>query len=90
MFFRYFRVMIALESKKAELGIKAHHHLQCIGTHVSMQRKGVASRLISVGIARAEKARLPCYLESSNPSNIPFYERHGFRVIGQKEYIFRR
>ncbi len=34
-------------------------------------------------LARVDAERLPAYLESSNPRNIPFYERHGFEVIGR-------
>ena len=41
----------------------------------------VGAKLIQVGIDRAVALGLPCYLESSNPLNISFYKRHGFRVV---------
>ena len=31
-------------------------------------------------VERADQAGLPCYLETSDPANIPFYERFGFSV----------
>lgn len=74
----YVRVMDTLEKKRHELAPTAHH-LQVLGAAV--QGKGVGSKLIKVGIERAEKAGVPCYLESSNVKNIPFYERHGFQVL---------
>merc|ERR1719223_1054955 len=74
----YARVIMILETKRHELAPKAHH-LQFLGAAV--QGKGLGSKLIQVGIERAEKAGVACYLESSNIKNIPFYERHGFKIL---------
>jgi hypothetical protein len=34
-------------------------------------------------LAHCDADRFPAYLESSKHSNVPFYQRHGFRVIGE-------
>lgn len=66
----------------------AHHHLHMIGTHSTSRGKGVGSALIKMGIDRAEKLGVPCYLESTNPRNVPFYKRNGF-VIVEEFYPFK-
>jgi hypothetical protein len=38
--------------------------------------------LASYARRRCDEDHLPAYLESSNPRNVPLYERHGFTVIG--------
>ena len=30
-----------------------------------------------------DASHLPAYLETPNPRTIPFYERHGFEVVGE-------
>lgn len=56
-------------------------HLMTLGTNPSQQGKGLGSILIKKGIDRATDLGVPCYLESSNPKNIPFYKRHGFEEL---------
>ncbi len=36
-------------------------------------------------VARADADGLPCYLETENPRNVPFYQKHGFKVMSEGE-----
>lgn len=81
------RFFLALEAKRHEHAPTAHH-LQILGTDPAAQGQGVGSALIRVGIERAQSLGVPCYLESSNPKNVPFYERHGFVVL-EEIYPFK-
>jgi hypothetical protein len=38
-----------------------------------------------MGTTRADAAGVPCYLETGTDSNIAFYQKRGFEVIGQAE-----
>jgi GNAT superfamily N-acetyltransferase len=55
-------------------------YLEVVGIRPGAQRRGIGTRLLQPGLARADADRLPCYLETPRPENIPFYERLGFRV----------
>lgn len=67
-----------------------HWYLAILGVEPIQQRKGYGSELMQPILNRCDRGhqrcaygdRLPAYLESSNPANIPFYERHGFEVLG--------
>lgn len=60
-----------------------HWYLAQIGVEPAAQRQGIASRLLRPMLARMDAAALPCYLETENAANIAFYQRHGFRVVGE-------
>jgi ribosomal protein S18 acetylase RimI-like enzyme len=60
-----------------------HWYLLTLGTSPAQQGKGLGSALIEQGTAKAEAAGLPCYLETATESNVAFYEKRGFEVIGQ-------
>ena len=59
-----------------------HWYLPMIGVEPTRQGSGVGSALMQHALANCDAYRLPAYLESSNPRNIPLYERFGFKVIG--------
>lgn len=72
------------------LGQVVDHHpngpvwyLPFIGVDPAHQGRGLGSRLLRAGLARAQRDGLPAYLEASTPSNRALYERHGFEVIGE-------
>jgi GNAT superfamily N-acetyltransferase len=60
----------------------AHWYLPLIGVEPSQQGRGVGSVLLRHALEAADRDRLPAYLESSNPRNVPLYERHGFALLG--------
>jgi ribosomal protein S18 acetylase RimI-like enzyme len=59
-----------------------HWYLPMIGVVPERQGQGLGSALLRLALARCDADRLPAYLESTNPANVPLYERHGFRVVG--------
>jgi GNAT superfamily N-acetyltransferase len=61
----------------------AHWYLPMIGVDPARHGQGVGSALLKHALRVVDEARLPAFLESSNPKNVPLYERHGFEVMGE-------
>jgi ribosomal protein S18 acetylase RimI-like enzyme len=60
-----------------------HWYLPLLGVDPTRQGQGVGSALLQHATARCDQAGQLAYLESSNPANVPLYERHGFEIVGQ-------
>jgi ribosomal protein S18 acetylase RimI-like enzyme len=60
-----------------------HWYLPLIGVDPARQGQRLGDQLMIHALARCDADGLPAYLESSNPRNIPFYERHGFEALGK-------
>jgi len=58
-----------------------HWYLWGIGVKPSRQGLGIGGMLMQPLLARADAYRLPCYLETMNEKNVPFYEKYSFRVV---------
>jgi GNAT superfamily N-acetyltransferase len=63
--------------------LEPHWYLAVLGTDPRHQGRGVGGALLAPILARCDADRVPAYLESSKRENVPFYERHGFRVLGE-------
>lgn len=70
----------AVETAAAHTPREPHWSLALIGADPAVQGQGHGSALLRSGLAKADAAGLPTYLESSKPSNIPVYEHFGFTV----------
>ena len=77
------RIVTLDEQTKAVHPQAPHWYLGILATRCAVQGKGVGSELMTRCLERVDNDRLPAYLESSNERNVPFYERHGFRVTGR-------
>ena len=62
-----------------------HWYLMTVGTRTARQGQGLGSTLVEMGTSRADDAGVPCYLETGTDSNIAFYRKRGFEVIGQAD-----
>jgi ribosomal protein S18 acetylase RimI-like enzyme len=59
-----------------------HWYLPFIGVDPFQQGKGHGSALMQHSLIPCDRDRTLAYLESSNPKNIPLYEKHGFELLG--------
>jgi ribosomal protein S18 acetylase RimI-like enzyme len=69
------KVISAMEKVHPE---EPHYYLEFLGTHRTVQGKGLGSAVIGEMLERCDGEGVPAYLENSNPRNTPFYARHGF------------
>ena len=66
---------------------RPHAYLWFLGVRPEAQGYGVGSRLLAAGLREVDAQGRHAFLESSNPANVPLYERHGFEVV--EEYRAR-
>jgi ribosomal protein S18 acetylase RimI-like enzyme len=63
--------------------VAPHWYLSMIGVDPARQGRGLGSAVLAHTLSLIDAEGGLAYLESSNPKNIPLYERFGFEVIGQ-------
>ena len=65
---------------------RPHWYLTILGTDPSVQGQGVGGALIDPILRRCDRDGAAAYLESSNPDNVSWYQRFGFKVTGEIDY----
>jgi GNAT superfamily N-acetyltransferase len=73
------RALTAIEKRHPA---EPHWYLSVIGTDPPAQGNGLGASLLESRLSRCDERGLPAYLESSKESNIPYYEKFGFKVTG--------
>ena len=78
---RSFRTFMGTGQNAARLHPSGRHwYLEALGVVPTAQGGGLGGRLISPILELADEEGVDCYLETSDRTNVPFYERRGFKV----------
>lgn len=75
-----FEVGATMERQHPE---EPHWYLAILGSDPTVRGGGFGQALMRSRLDRCDAEHCPCYLESSNPDNVPYYQRFGFEVTGE-------
>ena len=83
-FLGYLKWLSFVEKKHPE---RPHYYVDFFGVAPLRQNRGLGSALLEFITRKADQEQLGCYLESTNPQNLPLYQRFGFQVIGTGQMV---
>lgn len=63
--------------------LERHWYLATLGVAPAAQGEGIGSALLAALLRRADADRLPVWLETDRPENLPFYLRAGFASVDE-------
>lgn len=75
--------LTAILSARAHMLEAPHWTLQYIGVRTARRGTGMGAAAVAPGLRVCDDEQRPCELVSSNPRNVSFYERLGFRVTAE-------
>jgi GNAT superfamily N-acetyltransferase len=77
------RLLAAFERFEEARPSEPHYYLSLLGTHPDHTGHGWGMGLLADNLGRIDAEGAAAYLESSNPANVPRYERLGFAVFDE-------
>jgi ribosomal protein S18 acetylase RimI-like enzyme len=77
------RLAVLDDAMQAAHPAQRHWYLGVIGTEPAQQGRGLGTAVLAASLEAVDADGACAYLESSNPRNVPLYERHGFEVTGR-------
>ena len=78
------RVMKLLGAWKKHDPKEPHWHLEPLGVTPELQGKGIGSQMMKFYCQLIDSDGIAAYHETDRPENVPFYEKFGFKVVGQE------
>jgi GNAT superfamily N-acetyltransferase len=79
----YNRIVQYMAPRAAQVVPEAAWYLSIIGVAPAAQGRGLGAALLAETLAEASRVQAPCYLETFTPRSVRFYERLGFRSVGE-------
>ncbi|MEM8642091.1 MAG: GNAT family N-acetyltransferase [Cyanobacteria bacterium P01_G01_bin.54] len=66
-----------------------HWYLGMLGVSPECQGQGIGGKLLQPVLQMADHAKQPCYLETTTPAAVRFYQRYGFEIVHQGVFMER-
>ena len=79
---RLVAMLAEIEANHDRLATEPHLRLEFFGVLPDVQGTGIGSALIEHGHRRADELGIACYLETFTEQNVRYYERRGYRTVG--------
>lgn len=73
-----------LESVHRSAVDQPHWYLMLLGVDPDVQGHGLGSSLLGPVLARCDDEAMPCYVETAQLKNLPFYRKHGFKDLSEQ------
>ena len=74
--------LIMEEAHDKHMGTRPHWYLSVIGVDPDYQGRGLGTRLMEPVMRLADEKKIEIYLECSKESNVSYYQRQKFEVLG--------
>jgi len=89
--FDFFSLMGETLKLHEQMAPEPHWYLAMLGVSPDFQGQGVGGKLLQPVLQIADRTHTSCYLETSTPGAVRFYERNGFEVVyegsfGDRQY----
>jgi GNAT superfamily N-acetyltransferase len=84
-FWRFFRFIRLVDHVHRGIISGEHWHLFILVVDPEYQGQGLGSELLRPVLAQADDLGQACYLETTNPRAVPFYQKHGFHIAHHSE-----
>jgi len=66
---------------------KPHWHLDPLGVLPEMQGKGIGGKMMEFYCNRVDEDAIIAYHETDRPTNVSFYKKFGFKVVGTEKIL---
>ncbi|MBP0012984.1 MAG: GNAT family N-acetyltransferase [Roseofilum sp. SBFL] len=73
-----------------QLSPEPHWYLGMLGVSPKCQGQGIGGMLLQPVLEELDRTKMPCYLETTTPGAVRFYQRHGFEVVHQGMFADRQ
>jgi len=78
------RLMKMLDAFRKHDPKQPHWHLLFLGVAPDFQGKGIGNKMMVFYCDIVDRDMIEAYHETATPENVPFYERFGFKVVGEE------